>query len=84
MALVLKHQTKEQFIQRFRQAYQNGNRERLAKLANWLLNRIADGDVTDTQARNAFNLTVTQWNTLKTKMQNLVNNYNAVQSAAGE
>lgn len=34
--------------------------------------------------RNAFGLTVTQWNNLKTKMQTLVANYNAVQSAQGE
>ena len=84
MALLLKHQTQQEFVQRFREAFREGNRDRLAKLATWLLNRIAAGDVTDTQARNAFGLTVTQWNTLKTKMQNLVNNYNAVQSAAGE
>ena len=84
MAFAPKHQTPQEFVQRFREAFRESNRERLAKLATWLLNRIAAGDVTDTQARNAFGLTVTQWNTLKTKMQTLVNNYNAVQSAAGE
>ena len=84
MAFAPKHQTPQEFVQRFRAAFREGNRDRLAKLANWLLNRIAAGDVTDTQARNAFGLTVTQWNTLKTKMQTLVNNYNAVQSATGE
>ena len=84
MAFAPKHQTPQEFVQRFRDAFREGNRDRLAKLATWLLNRIAAGDVTDTQVRNAFGLTVTQWNTLKTKMQNLVNNYNAVQSAAGE
>ena len=84
MAFAPKHQTPQEFVQRFRAAFREGNRERLAKLATWLLNRIAAGDVMDTQARNAFGLTVTQWNTLKTKMETLVNNYNAVQSATGE
>ena len=84
MAFAPKHQTPQEFFKRFREAFREGKRERLAKLAIWLLNRITAGDVTDTQVRNEFNLTINQWNTLKTKMQTLVDNYNSVQSAAGE
>jgi hypothetical protein len=84
MALILNHQTPQQFIVRFRQAYQEGQRERLVKLAAFILARIAAGDITDAQCRSAFNLTVAQWNNLKTKMQTLINNFNAVQSAVGE
>lgn len=84
MALLLKHQTQQEFIQRFRQAYQEAQQDRVVQLAKFILNRIIAGDVTDTQVRNAFNLTVNQWNTLKTKMQNWVANYESVQSAAGE
>ena len=84
MALVLIHQTPSQFITRFRQAYQNGEKERLVALAKFILNRITAGDITDTQCRNAFGLTATQWNNLKTKMQNLIASYNAIQSAVGE
>lgn len=84
MALDLKHQTAAQFIARFREAYRNADRERLAMLAKWLLARITAGDITDTQARNAFKLTVTQWNTKKTQMLDLVTKYDAVQSAKGD
>ena len=84
MALVLTHQTPSQFISRFRQAYQNGEKERIVKLAKFILNRLAAGDFTDTQCRNAFGLTATQWNNLKTKMQNLIASYDAVQAAVGE
>lgn len=84
MALVLKHQTAAQFIARFREAYRNADRERLAQLAKWLLARIAAGDITDTQARNAFGLTAAQWNTKKTQMSNLVAQYDAIQAAQGD
>lgn len=84
MALLLKHQTQQEFVQRFRQAYQEATQERVVQLAKFILNRITAGDVTDTQVRNSFNLTVNQWNTLKTKMQTWVANYESVQNAAGE
>ena len=84
MALVLKHQTAAQFIARFREAYRNADRERLARLAKWLLARIAVGEITDTQSRNAFGLTVTQWNSRKTLMADLVAKYDAVQAAQGD
>lgn len=84
MALILKHQTTAEFIARFRDAYRNADRERLAQLAKWLLARIAAGDITDTQARNAFGMTVNQWNTKKTQMTDLVAKYDAVQAAQGD
>lgn len=84
MALLLKHQTQQEFVQRFRQAYQEAAQERVVQLARFLLNKITSGDLTDTQVRNAFNLTVNQWNTLKTKMQTWISNYDSVQAAAGE
>jgi hypothetical protein len=84
MALLLKHQTGEQFIARLRDAYRNSERERLVQIAKWLLARIQAGDVTDAQCRTAFGLNVTQWNNLKTKMANAVTAYNTVQAAQGE
>ncbi len=84
MALILKHQTAQEFIARFRAAYRNAERERLVRMANFLLSRIQSGDITDAQCRTAFGLTVTQWNNLKTKMQNYVTAYNTTQSAVGE
>lgn len=84
MPLALKHQTAAQFIARFREAYRSADRERLAKLCKWLLARIAASDISDTQARNAFGLTVNQWNTKKTQMTDLVAKYDAVQAAQGD
>ena len=84
MALLLKHQTAQDFIARFREAYRNADRERLVQLARFVLSRIQSGDITDLQCRNAFGLNVTQWNTLKAKMQNFVTASNTVQSAVGE
>lgn len=76
MAITLKHQTAAQFIVRFREAYRNADKERLA--------RIAAGDITDTQARNAFGLTVQQWNDRKTQMATLVANFEVVETAKGD
>ena len=84
MALILKHQTAEAFIARVRAAYRDGNPEVLVKIARFIIARIQAGDVTDAQCRTAFGLNTTQWNTLKTKMQNLITADNAVKSAAGE
>ena len=84
MALLLKHQTAEQFVTRLREAYRNSERERLVLIAKWLLARIQAGDITDAQCRTAFGLSVTQWNALKTKMTNAVTAYTTVQAAQGE
>ena len=84
MPLALKHQTAAQFIARFREAYRNADKGRLARMAKWLLARIAAGDITDAQARNAFGLTVQQWNTKKTQMTDLVAKNEAVEAAVGD
>ncbi len=84
MPLALKHQTAAQFIARFREAYRSADKDRLAKLCKWLRARIAAGDITDTQARNAFGLTVNQWNTKKTQMADLVAKFEAVEAAKGD
>ena len=84
MALLLKHQTAQEFIARFRAAYRSAERERLIRLATWLLTAIQAGDITDAQCRTAFGLNTTQWNALKTKMQNWLTAQQTVQSAVGE
>jgi hypothetical protein len=84
MALILKHQTVQEFVSRFREAYRNAERQRLIQLATFILNRIAAGDITDANCRNAFGLNTTQWNALKTKMQNYITANSTVQSAQGE
>lgn len=84
MALILKHQTVEQFVSRVRQAYRDGQREQLVRIARFIISRIQAGDITDAQCRTAFGLNTTQWTNLKTRMQNLVTADNLIQSAAGE
>lgn len=84
MALILKHQTAEQFVARFRRAYRNSSQETLVNLARFITSRIQAGDITDAQCRTAFGLTTTQWNNLKTKMNNMITASNTVVAAVGE
>lgn len=84
MALILKHQTAQQFIARLREAFRNGERDRCVQLARFVLSRIQAGDITDAQCRTAFGLTTTQWNALKTKMNNWLSADNTLRSAVGE
>lgn len=84
MALILKHQTVQAFVARVREAYRNGERERLVQIARFIITRIAAGDITDAQCRNAFGLNSAQWNTLKTKMNNLIAASDTVRGAVGE
>ena len=84
MALLLKHQTAAQFVSRFREAFRNSERERCVQLAKFVISRIQAGDLTDAQVRTAFGLTVTQWNNLKTKMNNWITAHNTLQAAVGE
>ena len=76
MALILQHQTADEFALRFwhacRDAFQAGNKEKYHRMIWWLWTRIQAGDITSTQARNSYNtafgasLNVSQWNTLTT------------------
>lgn len=84
MALILKHQSAEQFVARVRAAYREGQRETLVRIARFIISRIQAGDITDAQCRTAFGLNTTQWNNLKTRMQNLINADNALAAAVGE
>lgn len=84
MALVLKHQTLSEFAARFREAYFISERERLVRLARFVLIKIQVGDLTDNQVRNAFGLTALQWTNLKTKMENFVAAADNVRTAVGE
>lgn len=84
MALTLKHQTAAQFVARFREAWRNGERDRLVLLAKFILARIAAGDITDAQCRTAFSLSVAQWNALKVKMQTYIDADTVIRGAVGE
>ena len=84
MALVLNHQTAAQFVARFREAYRNANKERAAKLAAFLYDRVQAGDVTAAQVRTAFGFTAPQFTAFQSRILALRDHYVAMQQAAGE
>ena len=84
MALALKHQTKEQFMSRFRQRYRESSGEHSAKLATWLLDRLDDQEFTDDQVMTAFNYKVSELIQLKTKLTQLRSSLRQIRSAIGE
>lgn len=84
MALALKHATNAQLAAAFRERFRNASGLECGRLSRWLLNRIADGTWTDMQVRNAFGLTVTQYNNLKTRLTEKASRYDAVMADAGE
>ena len=85
MALNLRYQTPAQFAARLRERFRTAEREECARIAHWIINRIAAGDFTENQVRAAFGLTTTQWNTLKTtKLQPLRDAWAAIKAARGE
>lgn len=78
------HATANDLVAFVRSEYKESVTERTARIARRILEWITEGRFTDLQVRNAFGLTAGQWTTLKTKMENLVTNYNAVLAAMGE
>lgn len=83
-APTLNHQTGSEFLQRLRQRYRDAEREQAARIARWIINRLDAGHVTVTQLRNAFNLTLSEWNTLEAKLRTLKASLDSVESAKGE
>jgi hypothetical protein len=80
----LEHQTAAELAARFRAEYLTADRDRVCRMAYWLLERIAAGDFTDVQCRNAFGLTTQQWNNLKsTRLQPQHDAWAAVLAATG-
>ena len=84
MALILKQQTVEAFTARVREAYREGNPERLIKIARFIIACVQAGDITEAQIRTAFGMNQSQWSSLKSEMQALINADNAVKSAVGK
>lgn len=84
-ALALQHQTAAQFAARLRERYRGLEREDVARLAWWIIEQIAAGHVTDAQVRNAFGLTVQQYNSFKSaKLQPMHDRWAALQLDRGE
>ena len=84
MSLTLKYATPTQLGQAFREKFREAKGIEVGRLAKWLLSRISDGTFTDAQVRTVFNLTVVQYNQLKTRLQTMADRYDAVKSQVGE
>lgn len=84
MALLLREQNRDQFLQRFREAFRVADGERYLQLARFALNKLQSGDITDAEFRSKFGKTVAEWNSLKGRMNAALNGYNAFMSARGE
>jgi hypothetical protein len=77
-------QTGAQFLARLREKYRGATREEAARIARWIVRRIDAGHVTAAQLRNAFNLSVAEWDALEVRMRNLAAKLDDIESAAGE
>lgn len=85
MAIVLRHQDTRQFLVRLRERYRNASGAYAIHLGERILSYIASGDLTDAQCRAAFdNLTASQWNAIKTRINNRIAARNTVRGATGE
>ena len=85
MALNLKHQTAAEFVARLREKYRNSSKDECARLAYWLYERYAAGDVTQAQIRTAFGLdTTAKWTAFRDKVLALRDHWAAILAARGE
>ena len=79
---VMNHATNAELVAFVRAEYLGSNGERTVRVARRMMEWITNGRFTELQVRNAFNLSVSQWNTLKAKMQALISDEDAVNAAA--
>lgn len=85
MALNLRHQTNAEFVARFKARYRRAEKEERARMAHWLYNRFAAGDITQAQIRTAFNLSTTQeWTDFRDKVLALRDHWQAIQDAEAD
>jgi hypothetical protein len=84
MALLLKHQTQDQFLTKLREAYRSSEGERNISIGSYILAAIQRGDITDAAIRAKFGMTQAQWNTMRSKMQSRIAALTTIRNAAGE
>ena len=84
MTLILKEQTKEQFLSRFRNRYISSEREDRAKLSKWLIDRLDTGDFNDTEIRNSFGMSVVEWVSFRNELNALRTSWLHIQNARGK
>ena len=81
MALNLQHQTKVQYLKRLRERYRDAAKLEACRLANKVLQHLADGDVTLAQMQNAWNMTPAEWTAKAAQLQTKANKWTAYKAA---
>ena len=81
---VFRFQNAAEFVARFRARFLNERGENACRFARWLARRLVAGEVTVAQVRAAFNLTQTQFNQFRTRIEALQASLDAVENAVGE
>ncbi len=84
MALVLKHQSRGQFLTRLRADVRDSTGARTVHLADRIIAMIDAGDLTDAELRAQFGYTVAQWNAAKARFNTLINARRTLAAAQGE
>lgn len=84
MALRLRHQTVDEFADRFRARFRAAEKGEAARLAAKLIDWVEAGDITQAQVRRAFSISVAEWPAFRTRMTALRDHHVAIESARGE
>ncbi len=84
MPLILKHQSRLQFLTRLRADMRDSTGGRTVHLADRIIAMISDGDLTDAELRAQFGLTVAQWNATKARFNTLISARRTLAAAQGE
>jgi len=85
MALTLKHQTAAQFVERLKARFKAAERYDKARIAAWLYDRFAAGDITQVQIRTAFDLNTTaKWEAFRDRLIALRTHYLAIEAEVSE
>lgn len=84
MALILKHQTRNQFRARLRADMRDSLGNRTVHLADRIMALISAGDLSDAEMRAEFGLTNQQWNNAKARFNALIDARRTLRAAQGE
>ena len=82
--LELKHQSKEQFLERFRNRYRESSGLETIRQSSWLADRLDDGDFTDDQVRSSFKFKTSEMVSFKARLNSRRATLRQIRSAIGE
>jgi hypothetical protein len=81
MALILNHQTKVQYLKRLRDRYKEAVKIEACRLAYKMLRHLSDGDVSQANMLNAWNMTADEWAVKAVKLQARADKWAAYKAA---